>query len=291
MADRRQAQAAGRGAGVLHRWRRDAQPGPPGRPDGQAMAAAVSGPCNPSTNRARALASLRRTVGALLRRGGPRICRHRRRDAVDRRRGALRSRRPATPFWPPVRRLRQCEAMTDGYAALIGAGGGPAERLHHRRHGGRGTSALCRWPLDPARRLGLGRGRSRQRRLDRPAPGCVTRWRRSTASCRGTACRPRSSPRSAARPRSRRAGCANLTPDRLGALTPVVLGEAERTATPRPLRSAIARVEPSGRARLAVLDSAAVPLYAAGGSRGCACVRCLADAIGRAGSGPARTTR
>ena len=186
---------------------------------GQTLAAAASGPCNPSTNRARALESLADLWAQCCGATGRDFT-----EAAD----VTLSIGAAGLYVPSVREafLAACPpfgAMRGDDRRLCGADRGrrrAAERLHHRRHGGRGPSALCRWPLDPARCLGLGRGRSRQRRLDRAGRRCGTRWRRSTASCRATGCRPRSRAPSAARRRCAGGWLRDLAPDRLGALRP-----------------------------------------------------------------------
>ena len=102
------------GAGVLHRRRRHAQPWPAGRRwRAVSWRAAVSGPCNPSTDRDRALASLDATLArnaapAAGRDSGRRGRRRRSRSA----RPGSTCRAPATPSWPPARASARSVAMT-----------------------------------------------------------------------------------------------------------------------------------------------------------------------------------
>lgn len=243
---------------------------------GKVMAAAVSGPCNPSTNRVRALASLAELWSH--------CCAEASRGTADI--GDVTLSIGAAGLYVPSARdafLAECpsfaavEAMTDGYAALIGAGGGQPSAFiiagtgvagHRLYADGRSIQRDAWGWVAGDRGSGAWIGRAGLRHAVAALDGVVPRDRLSAAILAAIG-----------GPAALAGGwLRELTPDRLGALTPVVLGEAERgDAAAVAIRD---RAVSHLAALAAVLDSAAVPLYAAGGVAD-VLRPFLADAIGR----------
>jgi glucosamine kinase len=226
-------------------------------PEGGLLAAGLSGPCNPSTDQARALASLnelwdqcRAAAGGLA---GVTLAIGAAGLYVPQTRAAFLAACPA--FGGAV-------AMTDGYAALIGAGGG-------------NPSALIIWGTGVAGHRLYADGRS----IQRDAWGWVAGDRGSGAwlgrkalrhcfAVRDGVVAPTSLSHAVWEAigggKAIEAGwLRGLTPDRLGALAPLVLREAE-AGEPRAVAIRARAVEHLA-ALAVVLDAAAVPLYAAGG--------------------------
>ena len=228
---------------------------------GSVLASATSGPCNPSTDKARALQSLNElwrsccdthardpgeVTGVVLAIGAaglyvPSAC------------AAFLAECP--PFSAPL-------AMTDGYAALIGAGLGEASALmivgtgvagHRLYSDGRSIQRDAWGWVAGDRGSGAWLGRAGLRHAVAALDGVVPRddLARAIIAAIGGA-------------RALADGwLRGLTPDRLGALAPVVLDAAARGEdAARVIRDRAV----SHLARLAgVLDATAVPLYAAGG--------------------------
>ncbi len=229
--------------------------------DGRDLASAESGPCNPSTNRARALASLADLW--------QRCCSAVGRDPDDLAGVTLAI--GAAGLYVPVARdafLAECprfeavSAMSDGYAALIGAGGGVPCALaiigtgiagHRLYAGGRSIQRDAWGWVAGDRGSSSWIGRAGLRHCLAALDGVVPHdglSRAVLAALGGT---------------QAIAGgwLKDLGPDRLGALAPTVLGEALR-GDPEALRIRNRAVELLA-ALVRVLDAADVPLYAAGG--------------------------
>ena len=228
---------------------------------GHTLTTAHSGPCNPVTNRDRALdsvADLWRQCAAMVGR-----------DVVEVA-DVILSIGAAGLYIPSMRaallagcpRFGAFVSMTDGYAALIGAGRGlPSAFIiagtgvagHRLYADGRSIQRDAWGWVAGDRGSGAWIGRAGLRHCFAARDGVVPGDALSQAvfaAIGGWA--------------ALEAGwLRDLTPDRLGALAPVVLGQAgagdEAALTIR--RRAVAHLA----ALAAVLDSAAVPLYAAGG--------------------------
>jgi glucosamine kinase len=217
--------------------------------DGIVLASALSGPCNPSTDPARALASLN-DLWEQCRAGDPATGLADVTLAI----GAAGLYVPQTraAFLAACPAFGRAVAMTDGYAALIGAGAGQ-------------PSALIIAGTGIAGHRLYGDGRS----IQRDAWGWVAGDRGSGAWMGRKALRHCFAARDGVEPpsglsRAVEAGwLRGLTPDRLGALAPVLLREAEAG---EPVAVAIRSRAVEHLAALAVvLDATEVALYGSGG--------------------------
>ena len=229
--------------------------------EGRPLAFAESGPCNPSTNRARALASLADLW--------QQCCAALGRDSEDRGSAALAI--GAAGLYVPATRdafLAECPSfaatatMSDGYAALIGAGAGEPCALAiigtgiagHRLYSDGRSIQRDAWGWvagDRGSAAWIGRAALRHCfvALDGIAPHdglsrAVLQAIGGTVPIAGGWLR-------------------DLGPDRLGAFSPIVLAQAAQ-GEPAAVRIRDRAVEHlAGLVR--VLDAADVPLYAAGG--------------------------
>ncbi len=229
--------------------------------DGGRLAQSASGPCNPSTDRHRALASLAELWGTCA------AAAHRPADdlrCVTLAIGAAGLYVPSTreAFLAAAPRFGRVVALTDGYAALVGAGGGAPSALivagtgvaGHRLFADGHSIQRDAWGwVAGDRGSGAWIGRKALRHFFAAIDGLVPADDLSLAigeAIGGT--------------RGIEAGyLRDMTPDRLGALAPPVLDLAARgQATALALRTrAVAHLE----ALAGLLAADKVPLYAAGG--------------------------
>jgi glucosamine kinase len=249
--------------------------------DGRKLASALSGPCNPSTNRARALASLvelwstccqaigrdpAQTADAVLSIGAAGLYVPATRDA----------------FLADCPRFAHAVTLSDGYAALIGAGRGqPSAFLiagtgvagHRLYADGRSVQRDAWGWVAGDRGSGAWIGRAGVRHCFAALDGVVPRDALASVIFDAIGGFP-----------ALQAGwLKDLTPDRLGAFVPLVLEQADLDVS-----SAVA-IRERAVAHLArlcgVLDSDTVPLYAAGGVADVLRPR-LTEAVGRAVAQP-----
>lgn len=228
---------------------------------GQVIASALSGPCNPSTSPAQALQSLAELWAQ--------CCASASLDAAQVETVTLSI--GAAGLYVPTARtafLERCPrfaaalAMTDGYAALIGAGNGqPCAFIiagtgvagHRLYADGRSIQRDAWGWVAGDRGSGAWIGRAGLRHAVAALDGVVPRDGLSRAILEAIG----------GPPALAGGWLRDLMPDRLGALTPVVIAQAEAGD---PAAGAIRARAVAHLAALAnVLDSVDVPLYAAGG--------------------------
>ena len=230
-------------------------------PDGRSLASALSGPCNPSTNPGRALASLSDLWAQCCRTLG------RNPSDLD---GVILAIGAAGLYVPSARqafldtcpRFTRCVTLTDGYAALIGAGRGQPVAFiiagtgiagHRLYQNGRSIQRDAWGWVAGDRGSGAWIGRAGVRHCFAALDGVVAADALSRAVLAAIG-----------GPAAIEAGwLRDLTPDRLGALAPVVL-DAAHAGVPAAVAirdRAVAHLQ----ALAGVLDSVEVPLYAAGG--------------------------